>query len=219
MSLVLPNSFTCASRTALLESASPIDFRPFAQHGVPDHVTQQLTAVSRFLVTVSRVRSSVSSDRSIDFTETLVKIPVRLGQQDHLFPVVTYVDHEYSLIRGFLLGFHKLFAAGAHDTALPVVTLPGLDLDLRDDGPRAGDESDLPSEQSLPFLLWTDYSVADARSHGWRTLDVEQYERTRLAFLHCARPEQTVAGEKATVRALYETADRFVIPGTRARDV
>ncbi|WP_073759166.1 hypothetical protein [Streptomyces sp. CB03234] len=219
MSLVLPNSFACASRTALLDTAAPVDFRPLAQHGVPDLVTRQLAAVSRFLVTVSRVRSSVCADRSIDFTETLVKIPVRAGGQDRLFPVVTYVDHEYSLIRGYLLGFHKLFAAGAHHATLPLVALPGLDLDLRDDGPRAGDESDLPPEQSLPFLLWTDYAVADARSHGWRALDVEQYERTRLAFLECARPEQTVAGEKATVRALYETADRFLIPGTRALEV
>ncbi|WP_326621706.1 acetoacetate decarboxylase family protein (plasmid) [Streptomyces anulatus] len=219
MPLALPNSFTCASRTALLESAAPIDFRPLAQHGVPDTVTHQLRAVSRFLVTVSRVRSSVCPDRSIDFTETLVKIPVRLGGQERLFPVVTYVDHEYSLIRGFLLGFHKLFAAGAHDSAQPVVTWPGLDLDLRDDGPKAGDESDLPPEHHLPLLLWTDYSVADARSHGWRTLDIEQYERTRLALLHCARHEQTVAGEKATVRALYETADQFVIPGTHSLDV
>ncbi|MEU5951483.1 acetoacetate decarboxylase family protein [Streptomyces sp. NPDC047525] len=216
MSLVLPNTFACTTRTALLDGAVPTDFSHLAQHSLPELVRQQLTSVRRFLVSVSRVRSSVTADRSIDFTETLIKIPVRFGQENYLFPVVTYVDHEYSLIRGFLLGFHKLFAAEAHDPVLPMVTLPGVDLDLRDEGPEAQTAHALPPEQGWPFLLWTDYAVSDARSRGWRTLEVEQYARTQLTFLQCARSEQVIGGEKATVRGLYEATDEFVVVGTRA---
>lgn len=215
MSLVLPNSFTCTSRTALLDTIAPTDFRPLAQHGLPHAVAGQLAHVSRLLVTRSRVRSSVCSDRYIDFTETLVKIPVRLHSQDYLFPVVTYVDHEYSLVRGYLLGFHKLFAVGGPNEAFPAVTLPGFDLDLGDQGTAAGDDNDLPDEQALPFLLWTDYSVAEARSHGWRTLVIDRYERTGLTFLHPLREKQVIRGAKATVRSLYEIADRFVVTGTQ----
>ncbi|MFF5933302.1 hypothetical protein [Streptomyces sp. NPDC012508] len=216
MSVILPNSFACTARTAVLSAPRPIDLRPLAQRGLPGEITEQLGSVSRFLVTTSRVHSSVSSEHFIDFAETLVKIPVRLDSQDFLFPVVTYVDHEYSLIRGYLLGFHKLFAAGAHGEALPTVTVGGLDLDLRDLGPAAGDENDLPPEQSLPFLLWTDYAVAEAKSHGWRTLVVDEYVRTDLTFLHHAREEQMVGGARAAVLSLYEVTDQFVIPGTQA---
>ncbi|MER6047743.1 acetoacetate decarboxylase family protein (plasmid) [Streptomyces sp. BHT-5-2] len=218
MSLVLPNTFACTSRTAVLEGATPIDFRPFAQHGLPEELTRQLVT-QRFLVTASCARSSVSEGRYIDFTETLVKIPVHLGAQNYLFPVITYVDHEYSLIRGFLLGFHKVFAAHPEGARSHTVSLPGLDIDLREDEVLGGGEAEVPAEQAYPFLLWTDYSVGGARSHGFRTLVVEQYQRESSRFLRCARRDQTVANRKATVAGLYEIEDRFVVTGTDPLDV
>ncbi|MFI1935915.1 hypothetical protein ACH44C_01775 [Streptomyces purpureus] len=218
MTLRLPNSFSCTSRTAVLESEDPIDFRPLAQPGLPERIAARLVT-RRFLVTRSHVRSTVSGDHTIDFSETLVKIPVRVGERSHLFPVVTYVDHEYSLIRGYLLGFHKLLAPPAGDGDRWTTRMPGFDVDLRAEGDLPGGEADLPPEQSHPFLLWTDYAVGEAHSHGLRTLTVERYERQRVGFLRPARPEkQTAANGTARVASLYEIVDRFDLTGVKAVD-
>ncbi|GLV87976.1 hypothetical protein Slala03_76650 [Streptomyces lavendulae subsp. lavendulae] len=212
MSVVLPNSFSCAARTAVFETPEPVDFRHLAQPGLPAEVHDQLRA-NRFLVTTSRVSSTVSEHHSIDFVETLLKVPVTVRGTEYLFPVVTYVDHEYSLIRGYLLGFHKLLRGRPADADPLTLCLPGLDIDLRADEKPAGEEP-LPREQEFPMLLWTNYSVGRVYSRGFATLAIEDYERKSLVPLDAIRKEQTIAGRDLTVSRLYEIQDTFVIRRT-----
>lgn len=212
MSVVLPNSFTCAARTAVFDSSEPVDFRHLAQPGLPAEVRDQLQ-VNRFLVTTSRVSSTVSEHHSMDFVETLLKIPVTVRGTEYLFPVVTYVDHEYSLIRGYLLGFHKLLRGRPAGADPMTLSLPGLDIDLRAKDEPVEEEA-LPLEQEFPMLLWTDYSVGRVYSRGFSTLAIEEYERKSVVALDVIREKQTIAGRELTVGQLYEIQDSFVIPRT-----
>ncbi|WP_285543634.1 hypothetical protein [Streptomyces lavendulae] len=164
-------------------------------------------------MTTSRVSSTVSEHHSIDFVETLLKVPVTVRGTEYLFPVVTYVDHEYSLIRGYLLGFHKLLRGRPADADPLTLCLPGLDIDLRADEKPAGEEP-LPREQEFPMLLWTNYSVGRVYSRGFATLAIEDYERKSLVPLDAIRKEQTIAGRDLTVSRLYEIQDTFVIRRT-----
>ncbi|WP_405018342.1 hypothetical protein OHV05_16390 [Kitasatospora sp. NBC_00070] len=211
MSINLPNSFVVSATTAVFDEPEAVDFRSFAQHGLPVALVEQLQA-RRFLVTTARVTSQVSGEQSIDFVETLFKVPVRLNGRDFLFPVVTYVDHPYSLIRGYLLGFNKLFAPRTADPG--ILTAPGLEVDLRSRTDELTVAELLPPEQELPMLLWTDYSVGDARSHGLATLDVDAYERQGVRSLEARTTSQLIGGRNVTVRRLYEIRDTFVIRGT-----
>ncbi|MFJ6780859.1 acetoacetate decarboxylase family protein [Streptomyces yangpuensis] len=213
MSIILPNEFTCVSRTAVFDEPEPVDFRHLAQVGVPDVLMEQLRT-GRFLVTMSRAESTVSAHHSIGFTETLIKIPVRLGDRNYLYPVVTYVDHEYSLLRGYLLGFNKRLTQPASDADPLMLTLSGLDLDLREI-PDSVAAVDLPPEQNDPLLLWTDYSVGEnARSRGFGTLEIAGYVSKGVRELRCARVRQTVAGQDVAARRLYEIEDAFTVTGT-----
>jgi hypothetical protein len=215
MSINLPNGFSCVARTAVFEERDPVDFRHWASTGLPDELVDQLQ-VRRFLVTTSTVESTVSGDCSITFTETILKIPVNVMGQDYLFPVATFVDHEYSLIRGYLLGFNKIFVSRMPGDDLLTLTIPGYDLDFR--GREVADLADvqLPKEHDHPFLLWTDYSVGvGAQSHGYATLVVEDYSRSSLRALVVARERQTVASRVLTPQRMYEIRDTFVITGSR----
>ncbi|MFF9011048.1 hypothetical protein ACF087_35390 [Streptomyces goshikiensis] len=212
MSVVLPNKFSCAARTAVFESPDPVDFRYLAQPGLPAELRVQLEA-NRFLVTTSRVSSTVSEHHSMDFVETLLKIPVTVSGTEYLFPVVTYVDHEYSLIRGYLMGFNKLLRSRPEGADPLTLKLSDLDIDFRAAQEPAHEEA-LPREQDFPMLLWTDYSVGRVYSRGFATLAIEDYERKSLVNLNVIRKEQTIAGQKLSVSRLYEIQDSFVIPHT-----
>ncbi|MFJ3220243.1 hypothetical protein ACIPLC_30525 [Kitasatospora sp. NPDC086801] len=216
MPINLPNRFTCLTRTAVFDEPETIDFREMAQPGVPGELLDQLR-VRRFLVSLSRVSSEVSERHSIEFTEVLVKIPVRWRDRAFLFPVAGYVDHEHSLIRGYLLGFRKFFTPRSPDAEPFTLSRPdrGLDVDLRDTGEGRPQEEPLPGEQELELLLWRDYDVGPtARSHGLGTLTVEDYVRGGVRELTAARGSQTVAGREVPVRRLFELRDGFVVTGT-----
>ncbi|MFE7041055.1 hypothetical protein ACFU9X_16880 [Streptomyces atratus] len=200
----------------MFDEQEDIDFRAMAQPGVPTELLDQLR-VRRFLVSLSRVSSEVSEQHSIDFTEVLVKIPIRWRDRAFLFPVVGYVDHEYSLIRGYLLGFQKLFTPRSPGAEPFALSRPdrGLDVDLRDTRGVRPEEEPLPSEQELELLLWRDYDVGPTvRSHGLGTLTVEDYVRSDVRTLTPARGSQTVAGREVSVRRLFEVRDSFVVTGT-----
>ncbi|MER6379910.1 hypothetical protein [Streptomyces sp. NPDC001127] len=214
MSVVLPNEFSCIARTAVFDESEPVDFRHLAQPGVPAGLVEQLQ-VKRFLVTTSRVHSTVSKHHAIDFVETLIKIPVVLYGRWYLYPVVTFVDNEYSLIRGYLLGFNKVFAAKSQGCHPLTLVQPGLDVDFRADKECGSTVPELPTEQNYGLLLWTDYSIGEGvRSRGFANPIIHTYVRDSVVSLKIARENQIVAGRKLVAQQLYEIRDRFVIPGT-----
>ncbi|MCX5256830.1 acetoacetate decarboxylase family protein [Streptomyces canus] len=215
MSVILPNSFSCIARTAVFDGGEQVDFRSMAQPGLPVELADQLQTC-RFLVTTSKVKSTVSPHHSIEFTETLLKVPVQVRGKDYLFPVVTFVDHEYSLIRGYLLGFNKRFAAPNPECENLVLHTEGVDVDLRAEPSRGASAEATPPEQEYPILLWTDYAVGTTvRSSGFATLDIEAYERQYLhTKMRISRTVHTVGHSKVTACQLYEIRDTFVITGT-----
>ncbi|MGW7377993.1 acetoacetate decarboxylase family protein [Streptomyces sp. NPDC054794] len=212
MSVVLPNTFSTVSRTVLFDEPTAVDFRSLAAPGLPEELLDQLRA-KRFIISTCQVHSEVSGHHSIEFLETLVKIPVQYRGRNYLHPVVTYVDHEYSLIRGYILGFHKKFSRRPDRTDPMVLAVPELNLDLRG-APEASERKEplpLPPEQQYPFLLWTDYSVGAVRSHGFTTLQSEGYRRIGIRHPRLLRTEQWVAGRQVTARQLYEIEDTYTL--------
>ncbi|WP_153812215.1 hypothetical protein [Streptomyces sp. SUK 48] len=210
MPINLPNDFLCTATTAVFDEPSPVDFRHLAQPGLPELLLEQLS-VRRFLVTTSIVTSTVSAEHSISFVETLFKVPVSLGGRDFLFPVVTYVDHEYSLVRGYLMGFNKLLTPKRLDADPLTLAFADHDLDFRAEAEDPSTTPQLPAEQDYPMLLWTDYSVGPARSHGFMTLDIDAYCRRQVRSLAAERAVQAVSGRKVAARQLYMIEDTFTI--------
>lgn len=215
MSIRFPNAFSCTGRSVLFDETDPVDFRALAGPGVPAELIERLVA-RRFVVTTSQVESTTSEQHSIRFAETIVKVPVHWGGEDFLFPVVTFVDNEHSLIRGYLLGFHKVFAAPEAGTDGLVLQVGDLALDLRaEPSPADWASPDIPPEHGYPFLLWTDYSLAPGvSSHGYRRLTAESYARHSVSAMRPAHPEQRIAGRQVTARMMYEIRDSFVLTGS-----
>jgi hypothetical protein len=160
-------------------------------------------------VTLSEVVSTSSGTETFRFREALLKIPVNVLDREFLFPVAGFVDHEYSLARGYLLGFNKFFM---NKPTVPfTLSQDGFELDARTTSLAGSlDYADLPNEYGRPLLLWGDYSVGAARWHGYGSLIVENYEAKRLSRLDVAQPQQILGHTLTPVRA-YELCDEFVV--------
>jgi hypothetical protein len=75
-------------------------------------------------------------------------------------------------------------------------------------------DSDLPSEQDLPLVLWTDFDVSRTRSRGLATIDMIDHLREDLVGLAAGGAQVSVCGETFTPRSAFRVQDRFTIRGT-----
>lgn len=212
MTIRFPNPVRCVTRTASF-SGTTLDFRRVAQSELPEVVVAQLET-DRFLVSTSEATTSFAPGGRVDYRETLLKIPVSVAGRDFLFPVAAWVTHEYSLVRGYLLGFNKYFRAADLDGP------HALDVDALRVSFRAGAsvERSSPSqsvpEQGLPFLLWADFDTGVVASRGLRTLDTTDYAYVAGRDLDLRDLDAVVFGEVLQPDAYFELTEQFTITGT-----
>jgi len=211
MAIRLPNHFESQNRTAVLKAERPVDFTQWVGLVPPDELAGQLTS-RNFLVTFSRVLSTINSESSIAYREVLVKVPVTYRGVDYLYPVLTWVDDEYSLIRGFLLGFHKRFIR-EHNREEFVLDDGDTRLDLRGGHATDSATSGAFPASPRPFLLHASFAVGDVEVDRINSLDVRNYELLRSQTVTGVTQPQTILGITATPTHVGETLDRFDVVG------
>lgn len=212
MTIRFPDDVRCVTRTASFSGTS-LDFGRVAQPGLPDVVAAQLET-DRFLVSTSVVTSDFAPGVTVDYQELLLKVPVSVAGRDFLFPVAAWVTHEYSLVRGYLLGFNKFFRPagmdGPHELDVDAVRVSFRDTSA------APAPTPLPSvpEQGRPFLLWTDYDTGTVASRGLRTLDTTDYVSVSGRVLEPRDLDAVVFGETLSPDAYFELTEQFTMTGT-----
>ncbi|RLK63981.1 hypothetical protein D3H64_01645 [Atopobacter sp. AH10] len=105
----LPNKFEGENITLEVELDQSVDMSilyPDKKY-LDGSLLEQLKATDQLNLTVSKMHSEINEDCAIDYTEVLIKIPVLVDDKSYYFPIVSYVSHPYSLIRGYYLGFYK----------------------------------------------------------------------------------------------------------------
>lgn len=65
------------------------------------------TDTNEILITFSDVVSSINETDKIYYHEVIIKCKVQYKNQTYYYPIITFVDHAYSIIRGYYLGFEK----------------------------------------------------------------------------------------------------------------
>ena len=68
------------------------------------------TDTSELLITFSDVVSTINEKDKIKYHECIIKVKVDYKGQDYYYPLITFVDDAYSIIRGYYLGFEKCIA-------------------------------------------------------------------------------------------------------------
>lgn len=118
------------------------DYKEYC-HGI-DVLTDEL------LITFSDVVSSINEKDNIIYHENIIKCKINFMGKEYYFPIMTYVDHEYSLLRGYYLGFEKRFAQIILTDNRIDISNRDFDLDLCIE---LGNKINKNSIIGLPFLL------------------------------------------------------------------
>lgn len=105
----LPNSFIGKNITLKVKFKNPIDVSYVYNdlESLPEEITKQLSDIQQMFITFADMFSTVNEYQSINYNEVIIKVPVTYKGNDYIFPIVTYVNHRYSMIRGYLFGFNK----------------------------------------------------------------------------------------------------------------
>lgn len=66
--------------------------------------------LSKMVLSLCKMKSTISKEDIIEHNEVIIKIPVIFMNENYYYPILCFVDNEFSLIRGAYLGFDKLFS-------------------------------------------------------------------------------------------------------------
>jgi hypothetical protein len=140
---------------------------------------------NEIMITFSKATSTINENNNINYCEVLFKYKVQYGNQYFYYPVITYVNHEYSLLRGYFLGFEKRMAEIHVEDKMLSLSCKDFSLSLKYD--YENDSDTATSLPSYPFILNQDYHFDDNFSITQIvTLNVKDYTKIRQQNL-CAK--------------------------------
>ncbi|CAM3119619.1 hypothetical protein STFE110948_02965 [Streptobacillus felis] len=108
--IYLPNNFISENTTFLCEFVENVDLLELYKNFTNlDHsIKNQLKNVKQLYITYTNAVSSINSLEEIKFVEIIFKVIVEYKKNKYIFPILTIVSDEFSLLRGYMLGFNKI---------------------------------------------------------------------------------------------------------------
>lgn len=64
----------------------------------------------KIVFTFSDVTSSINKSRNIKYNEFIIKLETEYLGEKYYYPAITFVNNEFSIIRGYFLGYYKKMA-------------------------------------------------------------------------------------------------------------
>lgn len=182
---------------------------------------RQLQSVESFYLTFSDMYSEINETNEIFYTEIIFKIPVCIGENFYIFPVVSYVSNPYSLIRGFYLGFHKELECNYvfDDVEIRFSREGVCEFNFEFKTQNCLLTTELPKECSYPLILFNNSNLVKNYSK-YTLLEIDKYEleyRNIFEF-----PEISIGsflGSKAKSNRVIFSRDKFQINGIKNMEV
>lgn len=182
-----PNSFEGLNLTARVIAEHPIDFSVFYKdyRQLPKDILTYIKTVTDFYITFSNMTSSINEDENIEYKEVIIKVPVVYKGDNYIFPVISFVSNELSLIRGFYMGFNKELSTSCFFDEKKVQLDFKDFLHLRIDY-FIEDETNEAMAKILkyPFLLIRNFDIGMKRN-DIVTLKVANYKKANCCSANC----------------------------------
>jgi hypothetical protein len=211
-----PNKFKGINFTMMVEFETETDITKLYDdiEELDTDILNQLRKIKNFSITFAKMNSSINKDKYIDYTEVIIKIPISILGENYIFPIATFVSNEYSLIRGYLMGFHKIFSMNTCFTSNHVGINHSelIDIELVFDLEKFKENTHL-SKESEKFLLFRNFLV-DRQTKDQIVLKTEDYKLGYNKYLEIEPQNVGIILEKKikATRLLY-SEDSFEITG------
>ena len=132
----------------------------------------------KIVLTISQVLSSVDENNVVAYNEVIFKCKCIYNGSYYYYPIKTYVDNIFSLLRGYDLGFEKEIAK-INITKCNLFQMNGGDLSFEIKLKVATEDKEYQNEyEKLPFLLLKNYECKEGDQKlvsSLYTLDVKEY--------------------------------------------
>lgn len=106
------------------------------------------------LLTLSECESSINENDKIIYYELIVKCKVNYKGKEYYYPIITFVNDAYSVIRGYYLGFEKCISYINIEDDYVQIKNKYFDLDFRLDKKEATEKDKFVT---YPFILIRDW--------------------------------------------------------------
>jgi len=226
MKIVLPNPVATVTRTALFHC--PHSLISELKHAASfDSWGLDIRFENLVLISVAQVSTSFDQETRVDFSECLIKLKCSVNGTSFLYPAITWVDSEQSLVRGALLGFDKRFAAPDAWSRNSFTDTEMLHIDLDSCIPMEKEgaiASRYSTEYSLPFILFPQIITQNwgMMPSGPCTLDIGSYEATSQPNVFDPRLDTAkcnLLGHELQPVGIWEVNDNFILKRAKPLDL
>lgn len=207
----LPNNFNRESYMYSLETTDMCDLSkiyPSYENLRPD-LLEQIKNVTKLNCRFAKIISNINEDIEIKFNEVIIEIPVFIGMKKYCFPIISYVDDEYSLIRGQLLGFNKhMTSALIIDDALQSFSNDLLSFSFDIEGYSFYDNIEL-----YPYILERNFTI-DKQIKETATLKITDYKvKEQKKIILKRNSNVNIIGQKFNVLSGDKLRDTYTLNG------
>ena len=171
------------------------------------------------LLTFSDCESTINEKDKIIYHEMIVKCKVNYKRKEYYYPIITFVDDAYSVIRGYYLGFEKCVSDINMEKEHIQIHNKYFDLDFQLDKKEDVEKNDFVT---YPFILIRDWKfdneyvkkelvsliISDYKLVEKETFDIEMDEMKSLL--------KKIGIDKGLVYSIekFYLEDEFILEGT-----
>lgn len=206
----LPNSFKGENFHFVLK-ADKIDLRDIFPSYYPKAFVQKFKSISNLMISFSNMTSTLNSNESIDFNEIIMKVPIEINNTVYMVPIISFVNNEFSYLRGYLMGFYKkLNKINYFDENKIQFRNEILDVDINLKGEFENSECNL---LAFPFLLYRSFNIDNKISaKNFCVLNTsENYEITKKKFIGTFDGNFNFLGKKCEIINIYNNKNMSTI--------
>lgn len=124
-----------------------------------DNIPNVFRCTNEYEIAISKGKTSKSENSMVWYNEMIIKVKVDYKGSFYYYPIIAFVDNDFSLFRGIYLGFDKVMGKIVHTgCSYKLKSLKGLELfrtELRDCTKIE------KAPQQMPFILYRDLSMFD----------------------------------------------------------
>lgn len=213
-----PNTFQRKNITFIVKSNISIDMTTLYDDTkkLPKKILEKIKRVEEFFVTFAEMTSTINEEKKVEFKEVIVKIPISYNGKNYVFPIISYVTDEYSLIRGRIMGFNKKFSSNIQIQE-GKINFSCDDFYLQ----YIFSQDDFKSDESIkcseaPFILFRNYNV-EFPVNDIVTLKNEEYilKNKKRAFFNEDNINASILSIPLNIIDILYTEDTFKLCGLK----
>ncbi len=178
---------------------------------------------NEIIITFSKMKSTINEIEHINYYEVIFKIVVKKNDKKYLFPLITFVNNEISLIRGYFLGFYKIMdnTIIINENKLYINNqYVQINLDIKKISENEHIKNDFIENLTYPFLLYKNFFFSNKiNEKGYYTLKCKDSTNEFISYNNIENKDINLFNLKIKqISNIYSNCSGFTLVGTQINE-